>query len=93
MTNDVFVAFWCGMGGGAVIGIVIAAIMSAISNTIERKAVNNQRAIAVMSDELRHCELHIQDKGKAPEYYQEMQELIDSYNIAIEAMKELAGEA
>ena len=36
MTNEVFVAFWAGMAGGTVLGIVIAAIMAAIANNIER---------------------------------------------------------
>ena len=34
--NDVFVAFWGGMAGGTVLGIVIAAIMAAVSNSIEK---------------------------------------------------------
>lgn len=37
MNNEVFVAFWCGMAGGVVLGIVIAAILSAIANNIERR--------------------------------------------------------
>ena len=34
--NDVFVAFWAGMAGGTVVGIVIAAIMAAVANSIEK---------------------------------------------------------
>jgi len=35
MSNDAFVAFWVGLGGGLVLGIVISAVLTAISNTIE----------------------------------------------------------
>ena len=36
MTNDAFLAFWAGMAGGTVIGIVISGILAAIANSIER---------------------------------------------------------
>ena len=90
--NDAFVAFWSGMGGGLVLGIAFAGIMSAIANSIENRRNPNRRAIEVMADELHHCEMHIQEAGKSPEYYQEMQELIDSYYIAIDAMKAVGGD-
>ena len=35
--NDCFVAFWSGMAGGVVVGIMIAGILSAIANRIEDK--------------------------------------------------------
>ena len=92
MINDAFVAFWSGMAGGAVIGIMIAAVLTAIANKIEENSITNRRAIQVITDELKHCELHIQDAGKSPEYYQEMQELIDSYRYAIEVMKTVGGD-
>ena len=38
--NDPFVAFWTGMGAGLVLGIIVAAVMAAISNHIE-KGVND----------------------------------------------------
>lgn len=91
MLNDAFVAFWSGMAGGAVVGIMIAAILTAIANRIEERRITNRRAIEVISDELKHCELHIQDRDKAPQYYEEMQELIESYRYAIEAMKAVGG--
>lgn len=90
--DDAFIAFWSGMGGGLVLGIMVAAILTAIANRIEERRIPNQEAIRVISDELKHCEFHIHDDNKAPEYYQEMQELIDSYRHAIEAMKAVGGE-
>ena len=42
MSNEVFVAFWAGAGLGVVFGIMLAAIMAAISNSIERKGNNNE---------------------------------------------------
>ena len=35
MTNDCFIAFWVGAGGGMVMGIFISAVLIAISNSIE----------------------------------------------------------
>lgn len=37
MFDDCFIAFWSGMGGGVVIGIMISAILTAIANRIERE--------------------------------------------------------
>lgn len=37
MNNDAFVAFWAGMAGGVVIGIVISGILAAVANSIERR--------------------------------------------------------
>ena len=36
MSNDVFVAFWVGCLTGLVLGIVTAAVLTAIANNIER---------------------------------------------------------
>ena len=36
MSNDAFVAFWVGCLTRLILGIVIAAVMSAISNNIEK---------------------------------------------------------
>lgn len=35
MTNDAFVAFWCGCGCGLIVGIMMCAVIIAISNSIE----------------------------------------------------------
>lgn len=37
MSNEAFTFFWLGCGAGFVLGIVAAAILTAIANTIERK--------------------------------------------------------
>ena len=91
MTNDAFIALWTGLGGGIVLGIAFCAITIAIQNGMESRRSPNRRAIEVISKELHHCEFHIQDAGKSPEYYQEMQELIDAYNVAIDAMRTNGG--
>lgn len=36
MSNEVFIAFWVGVLSGLILGIMIAAIFTAISNSIER---------------------------------------------------------
>ena len=35
MNNDAFVAFWVGSGCGLILGIVLSAVITAISNSIE----------------------------------------------------------
>lgn len=37
MDNDCFVAFWSGMAGGVVLGIIISAVLTALANSIERR--------------------------------------------------------
>lgn len=37
MSNEAFTFFWLGCGVGLVLGIVTAAILTVIANTIERK--------------------------------------------------------
>jgi len=37
MNNDVFVSFWVGCLTGLIVGIVTAATLAAIANSIERK--------------------------------------------------------
>lgn len=35
MSNEIFIAFWSGVSGGFVLGIIIAAIFSAWSRNID----------------------------------------------------------
>ena len=35
MLNDTFIAFWTGMAGGTVCGIVLCAVAIAVQNSIE----------------------------------------------------------
>lgn len=46
-----------------------------------------KRAIEIITDEKKHVESHMNDAGKSPEYYQEMRELNEAYEIAIKALK------
>ena len=36
MSNDAFIAFWVGICGGVILGIVLSAVFVALSNGIER---------------------------------------------------------
>lgn len=49
--------------------------------------MENKKAIAIIKDELKHCKIHLEDKNKAPEYYQEMNELCEAYEKAIKALE------
>ena len=49
--------------------------------------MENKKAIAIIKDELKHCQIHLRDKNKAPEYYQEMNELCEAYEMAIKALE------
>lgn len=41
MSNEAFTFFWLGCGAGLVLGIVLAAIMAAAANAIERDGHEN----------------------------------------------------
>ena len=49
--------------------------------------MENKKAIAIIKDELKHCKIHLEDKNKAPEYYQEMNELCEAYEMAIKILE------
>jgi hypothetical protein len=49
--------------------------------------MENERAIEIIKGELMHCQIHLEDKNKAPEYYQEMNELCEAYEMAIKALE------
>jgi len=42
MTNDAFIAFWVGIGGGLVLGIFLSAVIIAIGNSIEGRNKNEK---------------------------------------------------
>ena len=42
--SDTFIAFWSGMAGGAVIGIMASAVLTAISNNIEGENDNERES-------------------------------------------------
>ena len=49
--------------------------------------MENERAIEIIKGEMMHCQIHLEDKNKAPEYYQEMNELCEAYEMAIKALE------
>ena len=49
--------------------------------------MENERAIEIIKGELMHYQIHLEDKNKAPEYYQEMNELCEAYEMAIKALE------
>ena len=49
--------------------------------------MENERAIEFIKAEMRHCQIHMKDKNKASEYYQEMNELCEAYEMAIKALE------
>lgn len=49
--------------------------------------MENERAIEIIKGEMMHCQIHLEDKNKAPEYYQEMNELCEAYETAIKALE------
>lgn len=45
-------------------------------------------AIDILSDELRHTRFHLQEKGKAPEFYKELGDYCDALDLAIKALEQ-----
>lgn len=45
--------------------------------------MDSKEAIKVLMAELEHTEQHLEFEGKAPEYYEELQEIADALNYAI----------
>lgn len=45
------------------------------------------KAIEILTDELRHIRLHLQEKGKAPEYYEELGQLARAMEMGIAALR------
>lgn len=49
--------------------------------------MNKERAIEILNDELQHIKIHLQEKGKAPEYYKELGDICKALELAIEELK------
>lgn len=47
-----------------------------------------KRAIEILNNELQHNKIHLQEKGKAPEYYQELGDICEALELAIKALEE-----
>lgn len=49
--------------------------------------MDKEKAIEILSDELKHTKQHMEFRGKAPEYYQEMADIAEALQMAIDALK------
>jgi len=50
--------------------------------------MNNKEAIRILQDELKHTEIHLHDKNKAVEFYEEMKLFCEAFRLAIKALGE-----
>lgn len=50
--------------------------------------MNKEDAIRILTDELKHTEFHLQDKNKAPEFYQEMKDWCEALKLGVKALKD-----
>lgn len=48
--------------------------------------MNIDEAIGILQEELHHTELHMRDKNKAPEFYEEMRRYCEALKMAIKAL-------
>lgn len=49
--------------------------------------MTNKEAIEILQCELKHTEFHLNDKNKAPEFYEEMSNYCEAVRMAITALK------
>lgn len=54
---------------------------------VKVKIMNKEDAIRILTDELKHTEIHLQDKNKAPEFYEEMRDYCEAARMAIKVLK------
>lgn len=52
-----------------------------------------KRATQILTDELNHCKMHLNDKDMAPEYYAEMNELCMAYEFVLDILEKEAKDA
>ena len=50
--------------------------------------MTDKDAIRILKEERDHCAVHLNDKGKTEEYYQEMMGLVKAYDLALNAHSE-----
>jgi len=50
--------------------------------------MTEKEAIKIIKMERDHCATHNQDTGMSEEYHKEMQNLVDAYDLAIQALEE-----
>ena len=49
--------------------------------------MTREEAIEIINLEKKHCEVHLNDSGKTDEYYKEMNEFVEAYDMAIKALE------
>ena len=48
-----------------------------------------KQAIKIIEDDCNHLKHHLTEKGKAPEFYQELCDTVIAYNMAISALEQI----
>ena len=51
-------------------------------------SMDNKEAIEILKEELHHTEFHLNDKYKAPEFYEEMGKYCEAVKMAIKSLKD-----
>lgn len=54
-----------------------------LGNPKWKPKMDKEKAIQILTDELNHCKIHLNDKDMAPEYYIEMTDLCMAYEFAL----------
>lgn len=49
--------------------------------------MDKKKVVQILTDELNHCKIHLNDKDMAPEYYEEMNELCMAYEFALNILE------
>ena len=49
--------------------------------------MTREEAIEIIELEKKHCKIHLNDADKAEEFYKEMNEFVEAYDMAINALK------
>ena len=49
--------------------------------------MDKKRAAQILTDELNHCKIHLNDKDMDPEYYAEMNDLCMAYEFALDVLE------
>lgn len=61
--------------------------LKSIHKNANKNNMSKDTAIIVLSDELRHTNMHLDDADKAEEFYKEMRDMANALEIGIDAIK------
>lgn len=64
-----------------------------LGNTKWELKMDKKKAAQILTDELNHCRIHLNDKDMAPEYYAEMTDLCLAYEFALDILEKEAKDA